>query len=312
MQMNDMVITYNSMSELYASFGGELQQDDDFTIHRNEALFPNFPVKSPLFRTSFYTVLILSEGQGRYLVDDQSYVTGGNIIYFTNPGHLKGFEVDETLKGYIITFSESFLKQYVHEHILDEFPFLIAELVPPNYPDREVFQIFDHLGSMLLHEYQSDSAYKYKIIGCLMVVLLLKIKERFWKVYDPRTEALTSSNITLTFKRNLEAHFRDLLTGKCDRLLQVQDYAQAQYLHPNYFSTVIKCKTGKSVNGWIAEKTIAEAKAMLARSSESVQEIATRLGFKDAGHFSRFFKKHTKLSPSNFRQGSSSISNCDR
>ncbi len=135
-----------------------------------------------------------------------------------------------------------------------------------------------------------------------MVVLLLKIKERFWKAYDPLTEALTSSNITLTFQRNLEAHFRELLTGKCDRLLQVQDYAQAQYLHPNYFSTVIKCKTGKSVNNWIAEKTISEAKAMLARSSASVQEIAANLGFKDAGHFSRFFKKHTKLSPLSFRQ----------
>lgn len=290
------------MSELYTSFGGKLEQDVDFTIHRNEELFPDFPIKSPLFRTSFYSVLILREGRGRYLVDDQSYVTRDNIIYFTNPGHVKGFEVNETLKGYIITFSESFLKQYVHENILDEFPFLIAEVVPPSYPDREIFQIFDDLGGLLLHEYQSDSAYKYKVIGCLMVVLLLKIKERFWKAYDPLTEASTRSKITLTFKRNLEAHFRDLLTGKCDRINQVQDYAQAQYLHPNYFSTVIKYKTGKSVNSWIAEKTIAEAKAMLARSSESVQEIAARLGFKDAGHFSRFFKKHTELSPLSFRQ----------
>jgi AraC family transcriptional regulator, transcriptional activator of pobA len=304
--MSDAIQTYISMSELYASFGGQLKQDVDFTIHRNEELFPNFPVKSPLFRTSFYSVLILREGRGRYLVDDQSYVTRGNIIYFTNPGHVKGFEVEETLQGYIITFSESFLKQYVHENILDEFPFLIAEVAPPSYPDREIFQIFDDLGSQLLQEYQSDSAYKYKVIGCLTVVLLLKIKEWFWKAYDPRTEASTSSNITLTFQRNLEAHFRDLLVGKCDRLLQVQDYAQAQYLHPNYFSTVIKYKTGKSVNSWIAEKTIAEAKAMLARSSESVQEIATRLGFKDAGHFSRFFKKHTKLSPLSFRQSVSS------
>jgi AraC family transcriptional regulator, transcriptional activator of pobA len=304
--MNDIIETYNSMSELYASFGGSIEQDVDFTIHRNEELFPNFPVKSPLFRTSFYTVLILHEGRGRYLIDDRSYVTRGNIIYFTNPGHLKGFEVEETLKGYLITFSESFLKQYVRDDILDEFPFLVAEVVPPNYPEREVFQIFDDLGGMLLHEYQSDFVYKYKAIGCLMVMLLLKIKERFWKAYDPLTEALTSSNITLTFQRNLEAHFRDLLTGKCDRLLQVQDYAQAQYLHPNYFSTVIKYKTGKSVNSWIAEKTIAEAKAMLARSSESVQEIAARLGFKDAGHFSRFFKKHTELSPLSFRQSLSS------
>jgi AraC family transcriptional regulator, transcriptional activator of pobA len=208
--MNDTIKTYNSMSELYASFGGKLEQDVDFTIHRNEELFPNFPVKSPLFRTSFYTVLILSEGRGRYLIDDRSYLTLGNIIYFTNPGHLKGFEVDKTLKGYIITFSESFLKQYVRDDILDEFPFLIAEVVPPNYPDREVFQIFDNLGGMLLNEYQSDSAYKHQTIGCLMVVLLLKIKERFWKAYDPRTEASSSSNIAMTFQRNLEAHFRDV------------------------------------------------------------------------------------------------------
>jgi AraC family transcriptional regulator, transcriptional activator of pobA len=307
--MSDAIKTYNSMSELYASFGGKLEQDVDFTIHRNEELYPNFPIKSPLFRTSFYSVLILREGRGRYLVDDQSYVTCGNIIYFTNPGHVKGFEVDETLQGYIITFSESFLKQYVHENILDEFPFLLAEVAPPSYPDREIFQIFDDLGGQLLHEYQSDSAYKHKVIGYLTVVLLLKIKERFWKAYDPLTEASTSSDITLTFQRNLEAHFRDLVSGKCDRLFQVQDYAQVQYLHPNYFSTVIKYKTGRSVNSWIAEKTITEAKALLARSSESVQKIAARLGFKDASHFSRFFKKHTDLSPLSFRRSLSSVSN---
>ena len=300
--MSDAIKTYNSMSELYASFGGKVEQDVDFTIHRNEELYREIPIKSPLFRTSYYSVLILRKGRGRYIIDDQSYLIRDKIIYFTNPGHVKGFEIDETLQGYIITFSESFLKQYVHENILDEFPFLIAEVAPPSYPEPEIFQIFDDLGGQLLQEYQSDSAYKYKIIASLTTVLLLKIKERFWKAYDPLTEASTSSDITLTFKRNLEAHFRDLLAGKCDRLLQVQDYAQAQYLHPNYFSTVIKYKTGRSVNSWIAQKTIAEAKAMLARSSESVQQIAARLGFKDAGHFSRFFKKHTELSPLTFRQ----------
>lgn len=68
--MTDVIKTYDSMSKLYASFGGKLEQDVDFTIHRNEELSPNFPIKSPLFRTSFYTVLILNAGRGRYLVDD--------------------------------------------------------------------------------------------------------------------------------------------------------------------------------------------------------------------------------------------------
>lgn len=300
--MNDSIGTYNSMSQLNASMGNRIEQVVDFTIHRLEELFKEIPIKSPLFRTNYYSVLIIRKGRGRYVIDDRSYLIQDSTIYFTNPGHVKEFEIYELLHGYIITFSESFLKQYVHEKILDEFPFLIAEVVPPNYPNLEIFQIFDGLGGQLLQEYQSNSAYKFKVIGSLTVVLLLKIKERFWRTYNPLTEAPTYSAIVLTFKRNLEAHFRDLLAGKCDRLFQVQDYAQAQHLHPSYFSTVIKRKTGKSVNSWIAERTIAEAKALLARSPESVQEIAFRLGFKDAAHFSRFFKTHTKLSPFSFRQ----------
>jgi AraC-like DNA-binding protein len=300
--MVDAIKIYNSMSEFYASMGGALEQDIDFMIHRLEEVHGEIPIKSPLFRANYYSILIIRQGRGRYIIDSQSYPTQDRTIYFTNPGHIKGFEIYELSHGYVITFSESFLKRYVHENILDEFPFLIAEVAPPSYPDRQVFQIFDDLGGQLLQEYQSDSAYKFKIVGNLTVLLLLRIKERFWKAYNPLTEASASTAIAVTFRRNLEEHFRNLLSGQCDRLFQVQDYAQAQYLHPSYFSTVIKRKTGKSVNSWIAAKTIAEAQALLARSTESVQEIAFRLGFKDAAHFSRFFKKHTEMSPVSFRQ----------
>lgn len=300
--MNDAIKTYNSMSELHASMGRTLKQDIDFTIHPTEEIHEKAPVKPPLFRTNFYSILMIRTGRGRYLLDDQFYLVQDGTIYFTNPGHVKGYEIHEVWYGHNVTFTESFLKQYVHENILDEFPFLIAEVAPPNYPDHEIFQIFDDLGSQLLREYHSDSEYKFKVIGMLTAVLLFKIKERFWKAYDPLTEASVSSTIVHTFKRNLEAHFRDLLAGECDRPVRAQDYAKAQYLHPSYFTTVIKRKTGKSVNSWITEKTITEAKAMLARTPESVQEVAFRLGFKDAAHFSRFFKSHTKLSPLNFRQ----------
>jgi AraC family transcriptional regulator, transcriptional activator of pobA len=300
--MVDVVKIYNSMSEFYASMGGTLEQEVDFTIHRLEEVHGEIPIKSPLFRANYYSILIIRQGRGRYIIDGQSHPTQNRTIYFTNPGHIKGFEIYELSRGYVITFSESFLKQYVHEKILDEFPFLIAEVAPPSYPDREIFQIFDDLGEQLLQEYKSDSTYKFKIIGNLTVLLLLRIKERFWKAYNPLTEASASTAIVVTFKRNLEEHFRNLLSGQCDRSFQVQDYAQAQYLHPSYFSTVIKRKTGKSVNTWIAEKTVAEAQALLARSQESIQEVAFRLGFKDAAHFSRFFKKNTEMSPMSFRQ----------
>ena len=124
----------------------------------------------------------------------------------------------------------------------------------------------------------------------------------FWDDYDPQEEGNQSSPIVIAFKQNLEAHFRSLVAGESDQLFQVQDFARLQGLHPNYLSTVIKRKTGKTVNTWIVEKTIAEAQALLVQSSRSVKEIANQLAFQEPTHFSRFFKKHTGLTPSAFRR----------
>lgn len=300
--MSQFFQVYNTIAEFYAAVGGHLEQDVDFTIHRLEALHSDTPYKSPLFRVNYYSVVLISRGTGSYIIDSQTFPTKPHTLYFTNPGHIKGFAMHEPVTGYIITFAESFLKQYVCNNVLDEFPFLIAEVVPPQYLKTEIFEIFDNLCIQIMQEFADESVYKLKIIGSFMVVLLLKIKEFFWATYNPLTEADSDTQLVRTFKQNLEAHYRSLSAGLAETLYQVQDYAAAQHLHPNYFSAVIKRKTGKTVNTWITEKTVSEAQALVARSPQSIQQIAYQLGFKDAPHFSRFFKKQTGFSPSVFRQ----------
>jgi len=51
----------------------------------------------------------------------------------------------------------------------------------------------------------------------------------------------------------------------------------------------------------INERIILEAKRLLLYSDKTNEEVATSLGYKDAGHFSKFFKNNEGLSPTAFR-----------
>ena len=300
--MEQEIKIYNTMAEFYQATGGQMAQDIEFTIHRIEEIHPNPPIISPVFRANYYSFVFISSGQGCYFIDEHTYDTKPKTVYFTNPGHLKGFEIHEPTLGYIVTFAESFLKQHVHPEIFDEFPFLIAEIAPPQYIEPETFAIFEQLCQQQLSEFENSSTYRADILGSLTRIMLLKVKELFWPIYDALNTADRGSQIVRTFQQNLESHFRSLASGTEDILFQVQDFADQQQLHPNYLSTVVKSKTGKTVQTWIVEKTIAEAQALLSRSTLSIQEIAYKLAFNEPSHFTRFFKKHTGATPSKFRQ----------
>jgi AraC-like DNA-binding protein len=292
------IILYHTLQELYQNLGLPISQDADFTIHKIEDVHQN-TIKSPVFRANYYSFLFIESGRGKYSLDDHEFKTKPFTVYFTNPGHIKSFETIEPYTGYMVSFSEVFLKKYVHSRVFDDFPFLLAETVPPGYLTQEVFGEFKTIINQIYDEYHSDSVYKLKIIGNLFVVILLKIKEQFWNSYDPQAEADRGSGIVNKFKQNMEQIYRHI--DQRAHLPNVQEYANMQRLHPNYFNTVIKNKTGKSVNTWISEKTIAEAKALLANSDMSVKEIAYKLKFSEPGHFNKYFKKHIGITPALYR-----------
>ena len=220
------------------------------------------------------------------------------IYYAQNPNCL--FDAKE---AYIITLTENFLRENVHPDIFGEFPFLLAEIVPPKELSQNNFQEFDTLYKQLLNEFNNDSEYKNKILGNLFGVLLLKIKEKFWLNYNPIEEGNRNSQIVKSFKQLLESEFRKVLKNEQNETkLRVQDFAESLNMHPNYLNSVIKSKTGRTVNEWISKRTLSVAKSLLMSTPYSSKEIAYKLGFSEPTHFSRFFKKHTQLSPGSFRK----------
>ena len=83
---------------------------------------------------------------------------------------------------------------------------------------------------------------------------------------------------------------------------KVGDYAEMLFKSPKTLSNLFAIYNQKSPQQIILERLALEAKRLMTFSDKQNQEIAYELGFNDPAHFSRFFKKMTDYSPTQYRE----------
>ncbi len=91
----------------------------------------------------------------------------------------------------------------------------------------------------------------------------------------------------------MESHFREPIG--------LREVASATEYSPSYLTHLMRIKTGKTVQQWILDFKMAEAKYLLSSSDWPVQRIATALGYSDANYFHRQFRQLFGTSPQNWR-----------
>ncbi|GLU43354.1 helix-turn-helix domain-containing protein [Allomuricauda sp. NBRC 101325] len=83
---------------------------------------------------------------------------------------------------------------------------------------------------------------------------------------------------------------------------KVSDYAEMLFKSPKTLSNLFSIYNQKSPQQIILERIALEAKRLMNYTDKQNQEIAFELGFNDPAHFSRFFKKMTQMTPSEYRE----------
>ncbi|MEM6894979.1 MAG: helix-turn-helix domain-containing protein [Bacteroidota bacterium] len=83
---------------------------------------------------------------------------------------------------------------------------------------------------------------------------------------------------------------------------KVSDYAELLFKSPKTLSNLFSIYNQKPPQQIILDRIALEAKRMMHFTEKQNQEIAYELGFNDPSHFSRFFKKMTQMTPSEFRE----------
>lgn len=83
--------------------------------------------------------------------------------------------------------------------------------------------------------------------------------------------------------------------------LSVSEYAELLNVTPNYLNKTVKNHTHRTAIDWIEIARVNLAKQYLKNPSMSIADIAERTGLVDQSYFSRFFKKKTGMTPSQYR-----------
>jgi len=254
------------------------------------------------FVNRFYCVALKREAKGKIRYGQQHYDYDKGVLSFTAPNQVQYLDLQnmECGSGYLLIFHPDFLLKHplagtignygyfsysVNEALhlsADEEDDLIAIL---HKIDKECVHIDKHTQEIILSQ----------------IELLLNYSNRF---YERQFITRKNNNYeVLTKFEQFVDHYFDANQTAQQGLLTVQRIAEHMNLSPNYLSDLLRVHTGQNTQQHLHEKLIEKAKEKLSTTSASVSEIAYALGFEHAQSFSTLFKKKTKMSPLEFRQG---------
>lgn len=103
-------------------------------------------------------------------------------------------------------------------------------------------------------------------------------------------------------KEQFIADICDYISWHCQENLTISQLADYFGYNKKYLTTLFKQRTGTSLKQYSMQIKMERAKSALSETNQTISQIAYGLGFSDTHNFSNAFKKHTELSPSEYRQ----------
>ena len=113
-----------------------------------------------------------------------------------------------------------------------------------------------------------------------------------------------ASDVVLDLRVNQEpllADVFDVIERRYAESLSLQDVARAVSLTPGHLTTTVRQRTGRTVQDWIVDRRMVEARRLLAGSTLTIAEVGRKVGYPDAGYFTRTFRRVHGVTPTRWR-----------
>ncbi len=245
------------------------------------------------FRVGFYVYGICTAGRARLRINNEEVWIQPHTFFTAIPSSiLQVQEHTTTFRARLLVFERGFLLRNILdarqlEHLgffnfdtLTHVPFTKAEAVL--------------LGKLLDRVYDQsleDSVFQQQKMQSLILYLLFETAEIYFRYRNQlqRKRLGREEALFMQFMKLVPAYF------KTEQALQF--YADRLFISSRYLIRVCRNIAGKTPAAILAETLLSEARLLLNNPANNIGMVAHQLNYGSTAAFSKFFRKHTGVSP---------------
>lgn len=256
----------------------------------------------PRHKHHFFELTLVLKGKGEHLLNENRVDYKEGDLFFLTPSDEHEFVIAEPSRFGIIKFTEqlfiekaSFCTSTYWRKNLESvtlYSNVVARSVIVNESDRkQLFGLYYLIRDELLNAAPYSRDVTRELSGALLIVLSRNLKST---LADLPSERMSDKDRVEGMLSYIRRHVLE------KEMVRVSTIANAFNLSPAYVGIYIKKHLGIPLQQYILETKVKMAESLLKQSHLNINEIAEKLGFTDAAHFSRTFKKYAGVNPGGF------------
>lgn len=244
----------------------------------------------------FMELSIILKGEGIYYIDGGYYPVKEGDLILLNPGTYH--------KSLLAPPKKPILECYI---AFSNFQFVGSPKDCIPLPDNQIILHMDaalkqeigKICSAMQKEYITCRPGQYFMLKSYVIqLLLLLLREE-----KDAKECINGCVFESTNRNYVVKRIIQYLSQHYQEKISLDQIAQNMYLSTFYISKIFKSETGDTPINYLINLRMEKARELLEDQEHlSIQDVAAAVGYEDAYHFSKLFKKHFGVAPSKWEK----------
>jgi len=244
----------------------------------------------------FFAIFFVENGAGKHTIDFEEFTYKKGTVFTIRKDQIHQFHKNNNAKGKLVLFTDDFLISYLNTlQSLKSFQVFNYVLCNPKIQlsEAEFTKIFGIINRIKEEYFDKNDIHSLEIISSELHILITKL----YRIKSNEGQLQISKKYLNEF-----INFQNLVEHNVFKHTKVSFYVKKLGVSTKTLNKITDTIINKSAKKFIDEICTRQIKRLLINTDLSIKEIAFEAGFKEITNFHNYFKRHTNLTPKEFRQ----------